>query len=217
MSERRETSVKTEYRDGKKIVTTTTVVTVTTDDDRAEALAQRNAGSRDNTTTLSLADLNIKASSSKPKGDFQKEGLERHNHYRAMHGVPALQWCSKCATKAQKHADYLAKTDSFAHSDEKGFGENLYCASSSRGPDVSAVKAVDSWYEEIKDMKRYGEPSPSNFSQVGHFTQVVWKESTHVGMGVATRGNTVYIVANYLPAGNMVGHFHENVLPPRRH
>lgn len=50
----------------------------------------------------------------------------------------------------------------------------------------------------------------------GHFTQVVWKDTKEVGIGLATDGNTVFVVGQYLPAGNITnaGYFEKNVLPP---
>jgi hypothetical protein len=51
--------------------------------------------------------------------------------------------------------------------------------------------------------------------KTGHFTQVVWKNSTQVGFGVAVAPNgSFYAVANYYPAGNFTGQFKENVLQP---
>lgn len=49
----------------------------------------------------------------------------------------------------------------------------------------------------------------------GHFTQVVWKESTKLGVGMATNGNKAFVVGQYRPAGNMIGreYFEKNVLP----
>lgn len=49
----------------------------------------------------------------------------------------------------------------------------------------------------------------------GHFTQVVWKDSTQLGVGMATDGKKVYVVGQYRPAGNMNTreHFEKNVLP----
>ena len=50
----------------------------------------------------------------------------------------------------------------------------------------------------------------------GHFTQVVWKASTVLGIGRAeTTKNGMkcaYIVGRYKPAGNMGGKFQQNVL-----
>ena len=49
----------------------------------------------------------------------------------------------------------------------------------------------------------------------GHFTQVVWKESTILGIGRAevTKGSMkcAYIVGRYKPAGNWIGKYSSNV------
>jgi len=48
----------------------------------------------------------------------------------------------------------------------------------------------------------------------GHFTQVVWKESSELGVGLATDGKTAFVVGQYRTAGNMTnpGYFEANVL-----
>lgn len=50
----------------------------------------------------------------------------------------------------------------------------------------------------------------------GHFTQVVWKATNKLGIGVAfgDGGRKVIVVGQYGPAGNMMGQFPQNVLPP---
>ena len=46
----------------------------------------------------------------------------------------------------------------------------------------------------------------------GHFTQVVWVNSTELGMGHATsQSGSVYTVARYSPAGNYRGQFEQKV------
>ena len=49
----------------------------------------------------------------------------------------------------------------------------------------------------------------------GHFTQVVWKASTKLGVGMATDGKRAFVVGQYRPAGNMAvkDYFEKNVLP----
>ena len=71
--------------------------------------------------------------------------------------------------------------------------------------------AVDSWYSEVKnyDYKR------GNKRGTGHFTQLVWVASRKLGLGVAKRNGKVFVVANFDPAGNVIGAFQENVLEPR--
>ena len=48
----------------------------------------------------------------------------------------------------------------------------------------------------------------------GHFTQLIWKGSEKLGVGVATSASgKVYVVARYHPAGNYPNQFTENVFP----
>ena len=56
------------------------------------------------------------------------------------------------------------------------------------------------------------------FIYAGNFTQVVWKESTHVGIGIASGAKGTFVVANYKPAGNVTnrGYFEKNVCPVER-
>jgi len=49
----------------------------------------------------------------------------------------------------------------------------------------------------------------------GHFTQLVWKGSKQLGVGIAfaNGGKTAVVVANYYPPGNYLGQFPQNVFP----
>ena len=52
---------------------------------------------------------------------------------------------------------------------------------------------------------------------LGHFTQVVWKGSEEMGVAKAKSSTgKILVVANYSPAGNIIGQFAENV-PPVKH
>ena len=88
-------------------------------------------------------------------------------------------------------------------------GENLYMCS---GFEPSGRDGVTSWYNEIKDYD-FKKGISKNGGVVGHFTQVVWKESKYVGVGVGKIENSYYVVANYFPAGNFNNLELENVFP----
>ncbi|KAK5931760.1 hypothetical protein CgunFtcFv8_003531 [Champsocephalus gunnari] len=145
---------------------------------------------------------------------FQKEFQETHNAYRAKHGAPQMTFNSEMCASAQKWADHLLSISEMKHSETKD-GENIYYMSSSAGSNPTGKEAVDSWYSEIKD---YNWSSPGFNGNTGHFTQVVWKESSEMGVGVATDGKTVFVVGQYRPAGNMMnpGYFEANVLQAGR-
>ncbi|XP_036383727.1 Golgi-associated plant pathogenesis-related protein 1-like isoform X1 [Megalops cyprinoides] len=142
---------------------------------------------------------------------FEKEFLDTHNAYRKKHQAPPLTMSRDLCSSAQAWANHLLSIKTLQHSDTKN-GENLYYAWSSGPKKLTGKEAVDSWYSEIKD---YHFSNPGFASNTGHFTQVVWKDTTEVGVGLATDGQTIFVVGQYSPAGNMCneGYFEKNVLP----
>lgn len=138
--------------------------------------------------------------------------LAAHNEFRKQHGAPPLQWSDECMVHAQKCADENAQhrrvMPCFLETDqtERKMGQNIYLGG---GP---AENAVRYWYEENS---AYDFANPGAQSGTGHFTQVVWYDTTHVGMARSACGK--FIVANYFPAGNWAGEtsFQTNVLPRR--
>lgn len=137
---------------------------------------------------------------------FQKDCLDAHNEYRRRHGAPALKWSSKLASDADKWANDLAKRNVMQHSSTRDQGENLGFVS---GSEMTGRRAAEMWYEEVKD---YRFNNPGFGSKTGHFTQVIWAGSREIGLAKATsRNGAHYVVARYSPAGNVVGHFPENV------
>ena len=90
------------------------------------------------------------------------------------------------------------------------------CRSSSASLTYTNGAATESWYSEISNWN-FSTSSPINTSQAtGHFTQVVWVDSTHAGFGMATGMyfgyHAIWIVARYSPPGNYVGQYSSNVL-----
>ena len=90
------------------------------------------------------------------------------------------------------------------------------------------------WYwivESITFAFRYGEEHHYNYlkgraknkkSVIGHFTQIVWRDTTRLGVGIASkfeRQNSgiryfnSYVVARYMKLGNVEGHFRQKVMP----
>ena len=65
-------------------------------------------------------------------------------------------------------------------------------------------------YDEIKD---YDYNNHGFASNTGHFTQVIWKTSLRVGVGIARGTDRVIVCAQYSPQGNFLGQFSANVMP----
>ncbi|KAL9977239.1 hypothetical protein ACROYT_G014621 [Oculina patagonica] len=65
------------------------------------------------------------------------------------------------------------------------------------------------WYDEIE---YYNYKNPVFSMNTGHFTQVVWKSTTKLGCGVATKSGKTYVVARYYPPGNYNNQYRQNVM-----
>ena len=139
--------------------------------------------------------------------EFDSELLKAHNRYRAMHGSPPLKWSSEAASKAQSWARHLASSGTLEHGDHQGLGQNLAYKS---GAEFKGQDAADMWYQEEHN---YDYNHPGFRGNTGHFTQMVWKSTTHMGAGHVVQGNQTYVVANYSPPGNITnpGQFEQNV------
>ncbi|RNA26382.1 rho-related GTP-binding [Brachionus plicatilis] len=147
-------------------------------------------------------------------GDFELEitdGLRQHNFYRKLHKVNELSYNETIGTEAQKWAEHLASTKQLAHNYQSPYGENIAQACGFAGFSVSI--AASKWYEEIKNFNFTTGLRISKDLDIGHFTQLVWKGTTHVGFGKALDDQgCVYVVANYFPPGNIRGRYTTNVL-----
>lgn len=135
------------------------------------------------------------------------------NMYRIKHKSQLINHNLEISKFSQNYANNLALTQQFKHSQNRKYGENLYMSMSSRGINkndlVSYIKkAIDSWYNEIKD---YNFENGEFNSKTGHFTQLIWNNSTEYGIGIGINNNSVYVCMNYNPPGNILRQFKQNV------
>lgn len=151
---------------------------------------------------------------------FQQKALEVHNQLRAHHQVGPLIHNPEISVVAQKWAQHMADQGSLSHSrpDQRMYkgsqmGENIAMKYDSRIKEFTGGSATKQWYSEIKD---YDFATGRGRGTVGHFTQVVWKDSCEFGIGRAQDSKGVwYVCANYFPAGNFIGKNMENVMAPK--
>lgn len=166
--------------------------------------------------------------SSPGEEDMQGNAIYWHNAHRANNSAPAVSWDSEIADAAQM----LAATCEFTHNTDLGvggYGQNLamWGGSGSFDPVGTAMgDAVSNyWYNGERALYDglYGQATPdmSNFEAWGHYSQMVWADSTSVGCavqkcaaGTISSMPTYLMVCNYKPAGNVAGAYAKNVLPP---
>ena len=132
-----------------------------------------------------------------------------HNNARSDVDLEDLKWSNTLAADAYVWAKQMAKKDEMYHSqnnERTGQGENLYYSSNTDSI-TPASNASRLWYEEI-NLYTYSPIGSglNEFSQIGHYTQMVWYNTTEIGiaMAVSSSGKT-YVTARYSPAGNYVG------------
>ena len=135
--------------------------------------------------------------------------LAGQNAARARLGLPALAWNDALAADARTYAEQMARSGRFEHSPQpRGNppqGENLWTGT--RGA-YSYREMVGHWVAEA----RYYRPAPvpqssatGEFGDVGHYTQIVWRNTRELGCAEAGNSRDDYIVCRYLPAGNVYG------------
>ena len=135
--------------------------------------------------------------------------ISAHNQARRQYGSGPLVWDGSLARDAGVYAQSLARSGRFEHDPQVGRrphqGENLWVG----------TRSAYSYAEMIGlliDERRYFRPgrfpavsSTGDWSQVAHYTQIVWPTTQRVGCATASNRQNDYLVCRYLPAGNVVG------------
>jgi len=143
-----------------------------------------------------------------PVGGISQRILAEHNRARDHAGVPRLAWNDRLARDAQVWAQKLAREGDLQHASESengGAGENLWMGSTGYyAPETMIAAFVDegSQYQpgRFPDVSRTG-----NWEDVGHYTQIVWRNTREVGCAIAGNGSDDVLVCRYWPAGNWEG------------
>lgn len=140
--------------------------------------------------------------------EFPNRILAAHNAVRAQAGVGPLAWDPALGNSAAAYAQRMAFTGVFAHSDRsarRGTGENLWMGTHGA---FSIETMVGNWASEGRMFRPGLFPAVSRtgrWSDVGHYTQMVWPTTTRVGCALATTVRGDYLVCHYSPAGNVDG------------
>lgn len=134
---------------------------------------------------------------------FKEKMLAVQNKYRAELNVPDLKWSDSLAAESLKWANHLADINTMKHS-ETNAGENI-----ASGVNIDYVTLVDiSWGKEKSDFVYGAFPDCSksnNWQHVGHYTQMIWKNTTEVGCAISKKKEKAFLVCRYNPPGNFMG------------
>ncbi len=129
------------------------------------------------------------------------EYLNAHNKWRKEVGSPPLTWNKSFQEDAEWYAAKLAKTGKMEHSDTD-LGENLFWFSEKV---CEPEMAVNAWASEKEYYRPGTKINNSNYQKFGHYTQMIWYNTTEVGCGAAQSKHGTFVVCRYNPHGNIIG------------
>jgi hypothetical protein len=134
--------------------------------------------------------------------------LAIHNRERAATGARPLVWDVGLAAAAASYGPALERLGKLAHSPPAtrwGQGENLWMGTRDA---YELDEMAGSWAEE-KGLFRPGffpaVSTSGNWSDVAHYTQMIWKGTTRVGCAVHKARQWDFLICRYSPPGNVVG------------
>jgi pathogenesis-related protein 1 len=137
-------------------------------------------------------------------GDEEQAVLSYHNQVRASVNIPPLTWSAELAQYAANQAAKLATQGcALKHSKNARYGENLFSGAVSLNHEA-VVEAAKAW--ESEKINYSGDKlNKANRSQVGHYTQMVWRDTKQLGCAKIACADQIIVVCNYAPAGNRLG------------
>ncbi|XP_017047463.2 Golgi-associated plant pathogenesis-related protein 1 isoform X1 [Drosophila ficusphila] len=142
----------------------------------------------------------------RPKA-IRRSVLKETNRYRDLHNARPLKMDENLTSYAQEWADHLACNNLLETRPLPLYGQNIICA---RKELFAVNQIMKLWYQEKYNYDYF---KPEFDLYTGHFTQMVWRETEFLGVGVSSNDSRIWIVCNFNPPGNITGHFKENVHP----
>lgn len=140
--------------------------------------------------------------------DLARRILVLHNRERAAVGAPPLQWDAALAASAATYGPALASLGRLVHSPREtrpGQRENLAMAWTGT---TSPEQLVGLWSDEKRLFYPGAFPNVTrtgNWVDVAHYTQMIWKGTTHVGCAAYEARGWTYLICRYSPPGNVDG------------
>jgi hypothetical protein len=134
--------------------------------------------------------------------------LALHNRERAATGARPLVWDPALAAASAAYGPELERLGKLTHSpanQRQGQGENLWMGTRNA---YELEEMVQGWAAEKSWFRPGFFPSVSRsgqWSDVAHYTQMIWKGTSRVGCAVHKGRKWDFLVCRYSPPGNVRG------------
>lgn len=126
--------------------------------------------------------------------------LNKHNFYRKATGAKPLQWSEQLEKDAVLEANKLA-INPYNYAPTLSYGENIF-----RSPNLPTPEEIINFWMREQRYYHGEEISEEGLMTYGHYTQIVWKQTSLLGCAMSvTKGGTYVIICLYSPKGNIAG------------
>ncbi|XP_074310356.1 pathogenesis-related protein 1A-like [Silene latifolia] len=127
--------------------------------------------------------------------------VNSHNYARFAVGVEPLYWDNQIAAYAEQYANERIG-DCALQSSGSPYGENIAIGS---GDFMTGEAAVQMWVDQQSNYD-YGTNTCVQGNKCGMYTQVVWRNSVHLGCArVQCYNGSFFVICYYDPPGNFYG------------
>uniref|UniRef100_A0A0N5B297 SCP domain-containing protein n=1 Tax=Strongyloides papillosus TaxID=174720 RepID=A0A0N5B297_STREA len=140
---------------------------------------------------------------------LQKNFLTETNYYRKVHGSKPLILDTYLSSKALHVAIRSARIGRWIFNGKKSNAVNFETISFGLSPLL-----INKWYKEYR---KYSYRKPVGTPESMHFSNLVWKDTKMVGIGIAQKGSDLFICFMFYPEGNQESKFKDNVHKPKYH
>lgn len=177
-------------------------------DHRSSPLRFRNRRCRAALAVLTASAMAILPVPAAAQSSLERIILAEMNRERAAVGVPPLAWDADLAVAAAGYAPVLAAGGRLEHSprsSRRGQSENLWMGT--RGA-FTTEQMVGYWAAEKARFRPGIFPNVSstgNWFDVSHYSQMIWRGTTHVGCATARNAVSDFLVCRFSPRGNIDG------------
>lgn len=140
-----------------------------------------------------------------PVRTFSERLLAAHNVERERLGLPLLRWSDRLAGQAQVWADHQARHGIYEHAEERyGAGENLWMGWIGSTTPEEMIQAFIDERAYFRPGRFPDVSTTGTWQDVGHYTQLIWRETEELGCAMAQGQESEYLVCRYYPAGNVM-------------
>lgn len=142
-----------------------------------------------------------------PMSDKAGACVAEHNKERSAVGVPGVKWSAELEKTSQQWADTIKDESGLRHSSGEfpGIGENL---AKFGGSKPTWERFQELWINEKQYFKNGKFPDVSTtgkWSDVGHYTAMIWRDVTEIGCAAAEGSDGWVFCCHYKPHPNMMG------------